>query len=264
MIQRTIQPHCSWNSVHRFLLCLTTLFLTHGAFPCYAFTSPSSFHRSKQSTKRRPLLSSSSRYVAASPLLSPHSETDDARDTPTECPRGYYLNTVNNTCTPLGPLGKISQLVETFGPFKKIYEAISNLFGGMENAKKMGVSFALSYSLLSQINGSVTLSVAWYMACRSTGMSPLAPGQWKTLLKAYGTLYAIIQLLRPFRVAGAVAMSKMSAELLKITEEKLDCSRKVAIVLQYIMGWMAWLVLASTGIAAASLSTGVPIFNFGK
>eukprot|EP00527_Entomoneis_sp_CCMP2396_P001773 CAMPEP_0198148812 /NCGR_PEP_ID=MMETSP1443-20131203/43492_1 /TAXON_ID=186043 /ORGANISM="Entomoneis sp., Strain CCMP2396" /LENGTH=253 /DNA_ID=CAMNT_0043813637 /DNA_START=261 /DNA_END=1022 /DNA_ORIENTATION=- len=229
---------------------------------CHGFTpmnrQPTAVSRTTK-TSRFVVLSLNT--AAASPrttaLRSPYD--DDIDDT--DCPRGYYLNSVENSCSPLGPVGKISQVVETFGPFKRAHEAIMNLFG--IDAKSLGVSFGLSYSLLSQINGSVTLSVAWYMACKSSGLSPLVPGQWKSLLKAYGTLYAAVQLLRPFRVAGAVAMSKLSKELLEVTEQKFGCSRKVAIAVQYALGWVVWASLASVGVTVASISSGVPLLGVG-
>lgn len=204
--------------------------------------------------------SSSSSCSSRQRLQLPSAPDDDDDDvlSPMDCPRGYYLNSVENSCTPLGPIGKISQAVETFGPFQKVHRAISNLCGA--DIKTLGVPFALSYSFMSQINGSITLSVAWYLACKNNGISPLAPGQWKSLLRAYATLYAAVQLLRPFRVAGAVAMSKMSKQFLHATEQKLNCSRKTAIVVQYGLGWVAWASLASVGITVATLSSGVPLW----
>ena len=170
------------------------------------------------------------------------------------CPRGYYLDSIQNACAPLGPLGRISQLVETTGPLKRAYHAIAN-FGGVTTTR--GVPFLLAYSIISNLNGALTLSAAWYMTCVRTGLSPLY--QWKALLKSYGTLYALVQLLRPFRVAAAIAMSKLSLQFLEGTQEKLRCRRGVAIAVQYFLGYVVQLVLASIGIALASLASGVPL-----
>lgn len=87
------------------------------------------------------------------------------------------------------------------------------------------------------------------------------PGQWKSLAAAYGTIYAFIQIFKPFRVAGAIAMSKGSRALLQQTQQKINCSRGVAIVLQYSLGWLLWALLASMGIGLASLGSGVPVFG---
>lgn len=184
------------------------------------------------------------------------------REEAEECPPGYYLDSVNESCNELGPLGKASQRVEGAGPFRSTSRAISNLFGvDTERISRLGVAFALSYSIISTINGSITLSITWYMSSKRTGLSPLAPGQWKSLLASYGALYAFIQLLRPFRVAAAVAMSKLSKEFLEQTQEKLQCSRGFAIFFQYALGWVAWLAVVSIGVALASFLSGVPILR---
>lgn len=176
------------------------------------------------------------------------------------CPNGYYYNAVQSSCTQLGPIGRASQAVETFGPFKRAHSAISNLFGiDTKKISSLGVAFALSYSLISQINGSITLSVAWYISSKRTGLSPLVPGEWKSLLAAYATIYGIIQVLKPFRVAAAIGMSKLSKEFLDATEEKLCCKRRTAIVFQYAIGWMVWLGLATVGVTIASTASGVPV-----
>jgi hypothetical protein len=183
----------------------------------------------------------------------------------TECSPGYFYDWVENSCSPLGPIGRLSQAVETFGPFQKASAAISNLFGiDTKKISSLGVTFALSYSFISQVNGSITLSVAAYLSMKRTGLSPLAPGEWKSLLAAYGTIYAVVQLLRPFRVAAAIAMSKLSKEFLEATEEKLDCNRRTAIGVQFALGWLAWLAVATTGVTLASIATGVPILTISK
>mmetsp|Transcript_63020 Transcript_63020/g.186156 ORF Transcript_63020/g.186156 Transcript_63020/m.186156 type:complete len:242 (-) Transcript_63020:632-1357(-) len=184
------------------------------------------------------------------------------QDEAEQCPKGYYLDSVHQSCNKLGPLGRMSQKVESAAPFQYASRAISNLFGvDTDRISRLGVAFALSYSIISNINGSITLSIAWFMSSKKTSLSPLAPGQWKSLLASYGTMYAFIQLLRPFRVAAAVAMSKLSKEFLEQTQDKFDCSRGVAIMFQYLLGLVAWVAVASVGIVLASTSSGVPIFS---
>jgi hypothetical protein len=179
-----------------------------------------------------------------------------------ECPPGYFLDTLHARCSKLGPLGRASQVIETsFGPFKKASTAISNLFGiDKERIASHGVAFALSYSIISNINGAISLSVAWYMTCARTNLSPFLPGQWKELLKSYGAIYALIQLLRPFRVAAAIAMSKLSSEFLEQTQARLDCSRGMAIVFQYLLGQIMLAICAAFGVMLASWVSGVPVW----
>jgi len=182
-----------------------------------------------------------------------------------ECPPGYFLDTLHARCSRLGPLGRlgrVSQVIETsFGPFKKASTAIRNLFGvDKTRIASRGVAFALSYSIISNINGATSLSLAWYMTCTRTGLSPLSHGQWKELLKSYGTIYAFIQFLRPFRVAAAIAMSKLSKEFLEQTQTRLNCSRGKAILVQYSLGQMMLAVCAAFGVMVASWLSGVPVW----
>eukprot|EP00571_Detonula_confervacea_P001776 CAMPEP_0172313154 /NCGR_PEP_ID=MMETSP1058-20130122/19563_1 /TAXON_ID=83371 /ORGANISM="Detonula confervacea, Strain CCMP 353" /LENGTH=331 /DNA_ID=CAMNT_0013026763 /DNA_START=238 /DNA_END=1233 /DNA_ORIENTATION=- len=177
-----------------------------------------------------------------------------------ECLMGYWINSVQQTCEPLGPIGRISQKIENLGPFKKVYKKITNLFGVDRQAiRKKGSSFVLAYSIISNLNGAVSLTVAWYMTVKRTGLSPLAPGQKKSLLRSYAILYGALQLLKPFRVAAAIAMSKLSAEYLDMTQDKFNCSRNVAIGCQYMMGQFMMGVTFFVGVSIVSLLTGVPI-----
>lgn len=202
----------------------------------------------------------SSRFVNIIPTSSTNLEQDEDTPKDTDCPRGYFLDSIENSCKPLGPIGRISQAIETFGPLKKVYNSISDLFGfDPKVMSSLGIPFALSYAFLSQIIGSITLSIAWYFSCRRTGISPLAPGEWKSLLAAYASVYAAVQLLKPFRVAAAIGMSKLSKEFLEATEERLECKRSIAIFVQCTLGFVVWAILATTGITLASSSTGVPI-----
>mmetsp|Transcript_13167 Transcript_13167/g.20449 ORF Transcript_13167/g.20449 Transcript_13167/m.20449 type:complete len:327 (-) Transcript_13167:469-1449(-) len=141
-------------------------------------------------------------------------------------------------------------------------EAIRDLFSiDKETISSHGIGFGLSYTLLSTINGAFTLSFAWYLSCKKTGISPLYPGQWKSLAAAYGTIYVFIQMLKPFRLMGAIALSKSCRTLLQQTQERFDCSRGVAIALQYSLGLVVWAMLASMGIGLASLASGVSVFR---
>jgi hypothetical protein len=123
----------------------------------------------------------------------------------------------------------------------------------------LGVNFVLSYSIVSTINGAISLSCAWYLACMKTGLSPLVTGQWKSLLAAYGALYAIITLMRPVRVAIAIALSRRTGVFLDNLQATLGCSRGTAIFVQYSMGWAAWGACSCLGISVASALSGVPV-----
>ena len=72
-------------------------------------------------------------------------------------------------------------------------------------------------------------------------------------------IYGVLQLLKPFRVAMAIGMSKLSAEYLEMTQEKFNCSRTVAIGCQYMMGQLMMGITFFAGVSIVSLLTGVPI-----
>lgn len=206
-----------------------------------------------------PSLSRSSLFV--SEVEVPSAGEDETANEVDECPRGYYLDSVTQQCARLGPLGRISQVIEMWGPLKTVSTKISGWSGvGTHGISSSGVGFVLSYAILSNINGAFSLSCAWYLTCRKTGLSPLVPGQWKSLLGSYGSIYVLLQVVRPFRVAAAVAMSKLSKELLEQTQERFKCSRAVAIIIQYAVGWVAWAAIVFIGIGTSSLATGVPIY----
>lgn len=212
-------------------------------------SSSAAFSRNNRSFQRHPLPLRKPLCVAQ-PILEVERQYDP-------CPPGY-----NECCSPsLG--GRISQpqLVETLvGPVKQASTAIASLCGiDKKKIGSLGVSFALSYSVISNINGAASLSVAWYMTCTRTGLSPL--WQWKELLKSYATIYAVIQVLRPFRVAAAIAMSKLSKEFLDQTQAKLDCSRRYAVALHVVLSQVMYAVCAGLGVISASCLSGVPIFT---
>ena len=101
-------------------------------------------------------------------------EKDDSKKLVGEeyCPRGYFLDEVQNQCRALGPLGRASQIVESsWAPFQRASRAISNLFGiDAERISNLGVGFALSYAILSTINGAISLSCAWFLSCRRVSL----------------------------------------------------------------------------------------------
>lgn len=132
--------------------------------------------------------------------------------------------------------------------------AVSNV---AQTASKLGVSFGLSYSLLSNINGAVALSISWYMTCQKTGASPVY--QWKALLKSYGTMYALLQAIKPLRVAAAIPLATHTQRWLDATQSRFQCGQAKAVAIHYGFGYLVQALVASAGIAIASTTSGVPI-----
>ena len=82
------------------------------------------------------------------------------------CPMGYWLNSITQQCQPLSPLGTFSQRIETSRALKPIYNRLVNLKPNRDAIRKSGVSFALAYSIISNLNGAISLSIAWYMTVK--------------------------------------------------------------------------------------------------
>lgn len=127
---------------------------------------------------------------------------------------------------------------------------------------KMGIDFGLTYNMISNINGSVTLSTAWYIASMKTGLSPLAPGQWRSLLAAYASLYVVAALIRPFRIAVAIGATHKMEEFLQYMQKRMGCTRTNAIGMVFAFGIVLWLTCCAAGVTFASALAGVPIWKY--
>jgi hypothetical protein len=187
-----------------------------------------------------------------------------------------------------GPYGQQSftdHTVEASGALSRVFNRLSNFARfDKKKAAKVGVTFALTYSFVSNINGSLSLSLAWYIASKQvsarrlkriyvssrvsanllflqTGLSPLVPGQWKALLAAYGGLYLFITIMRPLRVALAVSLTKKTESFLEQTQARLGCSRAPAIGLTIALSLLVWISCSLGGVALASELAGVPIWK---
>jgi hypothetical protein len=59
----------------------------------------------------------------------------------------------------------VDSISETRGPFGRLTKGLGGVVKfDKEKFAKVGVSFALTYTFISNVNGSLNLSVAWYMA----------------------------------------------------------------------------------------------------
>mmetsp|Transcript_1884 Transcript_1884/g.5315 ORF Transcript_1884/g.5315 Transcript_1884/m.5315 type:complete len:233 (+) Transcript_1884:199-897(+) len=130
-----------------------------------------------------------------------------------------------------------------------------------KHVAELGISFMLTYNLVSNVNGSIFFSLAWYISSVRTGLSPLAPGNWKALLAAYAGLYVFVTLLRPLRLALAVGMTRRVAKVLDRTQERLGCTKAVSVGFIFSAMLFIWVLLVSCGVTLASTLSGVPIWK---
>mmetsp|Transcript_19602 Transcript_19602/g.21910 ORF Transcript_19602/g.21910 Transcript_19602/m.21910 type:complete len:270 (-) Transcript_19602:77-886(-) len=126
---------------------------------------------------------------------------------------------------------------------------------------KLGIGFGLTYSFISNINGSITLSVAWYIASIKTGLSPCATGQWKNLVAAYASMYIFVFLLRPLRVTLALGMTYRMERLLQCMQKRRGYTRQKAIIVTSILGIVLWGSCCAIGVTLASAFSGVPLWR---
>jgi hypothetical protein len=57
---------------------------------------------------------------------------------------------------------------------------------------KMGLAAVLSYGWVSNVSYAICVSIAWYGFSKKTGLSPLAPDQWKPFLAVYAGFFVFI------------------------------------------------------------------------
>jgi hypothetical protein len=93
-----------------------------------------------------------------------------------------------------------------------------------------------------------------------TGLSPLAPGQWRSFVAAYGSLYLFVTLLRPLRFALALTLTKHTEQFIEETQSRLGCTRATAIGIKVSLGLMLWVGCVAGGILLASALSGVPVY----
>jgi predicted PurR-regulated permease PerM len=96
---------------------------------------------------------------------------------------------------------------------------------------------------------------------KQTGLSPLAPGQWKALLAAYGTLYVFLCFIRPFRIALALGATQRMERFLQRLQTKFGCQRPAAIGFAVLCSVVVWISLCALGVTLASTLAGVPFWK---
>merc|ERR1712228_913321 len=62
---------------------------------------------------------------------------------------------------------------------------------------KAGLSVVLSYGWVSNVSSVSMAALSWYVFNKRTGLSPLAPGQWKPYLAIYAGFYVFNNIIRP-------------------------------------------------------------------
>ena len=104
-------------------------------------------------------------------------------------------------------------------------------------------------------------ATSWFGFSKKTGLSPLAPGQWKGFLAVYAGFYVFNNFIRPMRLAASVAVSPYFDRVVNTIQRKTKLSRGLSIgIVVFLANVCGTTSLMSLGIYIASLAAGIPVF----
>jgi len=126
---------------------------------------------------------------------------------------------------------------------------------------KMGLSALLSYGFVSNMSYCVTVSLAWFGFSKKTGLSPLAPGQWKGFLAVYAGFYVFNNFIRPMRLAVSVGVTPYFDKAVDAVQRKTKLNKSMSIgIVVFLANICGTTSLMALGIYIASLAAGIPMF----
>lgn len=130
-----------------------------------------------------------------------------------------------------------------------------------EKLAKMGLSALLSYGWVSNMSYAITLSLSWYTHSKKTGLSPLAPNQWKPFLAVYAGFYVFNNIIRPLRFGLSVVVSRYFDNFVNLIQRKSGLGRKASIgVVVFLANVCGTFAAMGLGVSIASGLAGVPVF----
>ena len=130
-----------------------------------------------------------------------------------------------------------------------------------EKLQKMGLAALLSYGFVSNMSYAITLSVSWFTHSKKTGLSPLAPGQWKPFLAVYAGFYVFTNIIRPLRFGLSVVVARYFESFVQFIERKSGLGRKASIgIVVFLANVCGTFAAMGLGVSLASVLSGVPIF----
>jgi len=159
-----------------------------------------------------------------------------------------------------------SSLPDASDTRRTLLQKVKNLFSGakLDRSKlaALGASALLAYGFVSNVNAVTLLIISWVSFAKSTGLSPLAAGQWKAYLLTYTALYAVIgNALRPIRFSISVAITPVFDRFVAFLQDKLKVSKPVAfgccVFLVNVCGTCTYLAL---GLRLVTAVLKVPLF----
>jgi hypothetical protein len=91
---------------------------------------------------------------------------------------------------------------------------------------KLGLNCLLAYGFVSNVSYITCLILAWITHGKSTGLSPLAQGQWKKYLLVYATFFAANNLLRPLRFSLSLAITPAFDKVIDLIQRRSGWTRR--------------------------------------
>jgi hypothetical protein len=137
----------------------------------------------------------------------------------------------------------------------------SGLSMSKDSLSKLGLNVLLAYGFVSNVSYITCLILAWIAHGKSTGLSPLVPGQWKKFLLVYATFFAANNILRPLRFSLSLVITPAFDKLIDLIQEKTKWTRRsstgITIFLVNVCGTFTYLFL---GLFLATTLAKVPLF----
>lgn len=155
-----------------------------------------------------------------------------------------------------------TEKIGIFSKIKNMYKSEpSDGLTTRQRLSKMGLSCLLSYGFVSNMSYVVSVSVAWFGFTKKTGLSPLAPGQWKPFLAVYAGFYVFNNFVRPIRFGLSVGVARYFDTAVNYIQRKTKVSKGFAIgIVVFLANICGTCSLMALGISLAASLTGVPVF----
>jgi len=116
--------------------------------------------------------------------------------------------------------------IQSFADELKIKDKFSK-----ESMTKLGLYALLSYGFVSNFSYISCVIIAWCIHGKNSGMSPLAPDQWKGFLLVYAGLFAANNVIRPLRFSAAVLLAPKFEDIIDFIKRKSNLTIKWATAL---------------------------------
>lgn len=129
-----------------------------------------------------------------------------------------------------------------------------------DSLAKLGLNALLAYGFVSNVSYITCVILAWVSFGKSTGLSPLATGQWKKYLLIYAGFFAANNVIRPLRFSLSLVITPAFDRMIDAIQSKTKLSRPIStgitVFLVNVCGTFSYLF---GGLFLATSLAGVPL-----